>query len=310
MDLDILVCVTELSVPKTTSLPLLSKTLAFNELKSVELKHQGEIKAIGSSGKEYSTYMPWSDPVLVDKMIANNIDVKVQEPEKRNLLISILASWLPFIVLIFIWFYVMRNMMGGKGGGGAFSFGKSKAKLLSEDQVKVTLKGANLGILINNAGTNIALGPLTDLSPEQFDKMFQVNLRGPWYLASRIAPIMAAIGGGSIINILSVAALRPPAYNGFYAATKSGLEVMTKVMAQEWANDKIRVNAIAPGPYRSDLVDSSIAAIPGFEEGMRDSTLLKRIAETEEILKPVFYLASDGNITGTTLIADGGLTAN
>ena len=166
---------------------------------------------------------------------------------------------------------------------------------------------ARIDLLINNAGTNIALGPLTDLSPEQFDKMFQVNLRGPWYLASRIAPIMAAIGGGSIINILSVAALRPPAYNGFYAATKSG-SAMTKVMAQEWANDKIRVNH--RGPYRSDLVDSSIAAIPGFEEGMRDSTLLKRIAETDEILKPVFYLASDGNITGTTLIADGGLTAN
>ena len=169
---------------------------------------------------------------------------------------------------------------------------------------------ARIDLLVNNAGTNIALGPLTDLSPEQFDKMFQVNLRGPWYLASRIAPIMAATGGGSIINILSVAALRPPAYNGFYAATKSGLEAITKVMAQEWANDKIRVNAIAPGPYRSDLVDSSIAAIPGFEEGMRDSTLLKRIAETDEILKPVFYLASDGNITGTTLIADGGLTAS
>ena len=121
---------------------------------------------------------------------------------------------------------------------------------------------------------------------------------------------MAAGGGGSIINILSVAALRPPAYNGFYAATKCGLEAITKVMAQEWANDNIRVNAIAPGPYRSDLVDSSIAAIPGFEEGMRDSTLLKRIAETDEILKPVFYLASDGNITGTTLVADGGLTAS
>ena len=197
-------------------------------------------------------------------------------------------------------------------GGQAVGISANTGKTDDIDALVRKLKEdyARIDLLINNAGTNIALGPLTDLSPEQFDKMFQVNLRGPWYLASRIAPIMAAIGGGSIINILSVAALRPPAYNGFYAATKSGLEAMTKVMAQEWANDKIRVNAIAPGPYRSDLVDSSIVAIPGFEEGMRDSTLLKRIAETEEILKPVFYLASDGNITGTTLIADGGLTAN
>ena len=197
---------------------------------------------------------------------------------------------------------------GGQAVGIAANTGKTDDIDALVRQLKTDY--ARIDLLINNAGTNIALGPLTDLSPEQFDKMFQVNLRGPWYLASRIAPIMAATGGGSIINILSVAALRPPAYNGFYAATKSGLEAITKVMAQEWANDKIRVNAIAPGPYRSDLVDSSIAAIPGFEEGMRDSTLLKRIAETEEILKPVFYLASDGNITGTTLIADGGLTAS
>ena len=197
---------------------------------------------------------------------------------------------------------------GGQAVGIAANTGKTDDIDALVRQLKTDY--ARIDLLINNAGTNIALGPLTDLSPEQFDKMFQVNLRGPWYLASRIAPIMAATGGGSIINILSVAALRPPAYNGFYAATKSGLEAITKVMAQEWANEKIRVNAIAPGPYRSDLVDSSIAAIPGFEEGMRDSTLLKRIAETEEILKPVFYLASDGNITGTTLIADGGLTAS
>ncbi len=197
---------------------------------------------------------------------------------------------------------------GGQAVGIAANTGKTDDIDALVRQLKTDY--ARIDLLINNAGTNIALGPLTDLSPEQFDKMFQVNLRGPWYLASRIAPIMAATGGGSIINILSVAALRPPAYNGFYAATKSGLEAITKVMAQEWANDNIRVNAIAPGPYRSDLVDSSIAAIPGFEEGMRDSTLLKRIAETDEILKPVFYLASDGNITGTTLIADGGLTAS
>ena len=199
-----------------------------------------------------------------------------------------------------------------QAGGQAVGIAANTGKTDDIDALVRQLKAdyARIDLLINNAGTNIALGPLTDLSPEQFDKMFQVNLRGPWYLASRIAPIMAATGGGSIINILSVAALRPPAYNGFYAATKSGLEAITKVMAQEWANDKIRVNAIAPGPYRSDLVDSSITAIPGFEEGMRDSTLLKRIAETDEILKPVFYLASDGNITGTTLIADGGLTAS
>lgn len=164
-------------------------------------------------------------------------------------------------------------------------------------------------ILINNAGINIAMGQLTDLSPEAFDKMYQVNQRAPWYLASRLAPKMAETGGGVIINFLSVAGLKPPAYMGFYAATKAALEALTKVMAQEWAMMNIRVNAIAPGTYHSDLTDGAIAAIPGFEEGAIEGNLIKRIADSEEILNPVFYLAGESYTTGITLTADGGMLA-
>jgi NAD(P)-dependent dehydrogenase (short-subunit alcohol dehydrogenase family) len=163
-------------------------------------------------------------------------------------------------------------------------------------------------ILINNAGINIAMGALGDLSAEAFDKMYQVNQRGPWYLASRLAPHMAENGGGVVINFLSVAALKPPAYMGFYAATKAALQALTKVMAQEWAPMNIRVNAIAPGTYHSDLTDGAIAAIPGMEEGMLDGNLIKRIAQSEEILNPVFYLAGESYTTGITLTADGGMT--
>ncbi len=197
-------------------------------------------------------------------------------------------------------------------GGRAIGIGANFGKIEDIDSLaeKVMAEYGRLDILINNAGTNIAFGELNSLTPEQFDKMYQINLRGPWYTASRFAPKMAAAGGGAIINIITVGALRPPALNGFYAATKVGLEALTKVMAQEWAADGIRVNAIAPGPYRSDLVNASIDTIPGFEEGMRDSTLLKRIAESEEILNPVFYLASESNTTGITLVADGGYMAS
>jgi NAD(P)-dependent dehydrogenase (short-subunit alcohol dehydrogenase family) len=163
-------------------------------------------------------------------------------------------------------------------------------------------------VLINNAGINVAMGALTDLSPQQYDKMYQVNQRGPWYLASRLAPRMAEHGGGCVINLLSVAGLKPPAYMGFYAATKAALEAMTRVMAQEWAPLGIRVNALAPGTYHSDLTDGAIAAIPGFEEGAMSQQLIKRIADTEEILNPVFYLASESYTTGITLVADGGMT--
>ena len=162
-------------------------------------------------------------------------------------------------------------------------------------------------ILINNAGINIAMGELKDLSPAAFDKMYQVNQRGPWYLASKLVPHMAENGGGSIINFLSVAAHKPPAFMGFYAATKAALEALTKVMAQEWAPLNIRVNAIAPGTYHSDLTDGVIEAIPGMEDGMLEANLIKRIAEAREILHPVFYLAGESYTTGITLVADGGM---
>ncbi len=164
-------------------------------------------------------------------------------------------------------------------------------------------------VLVNNAGINVAFGPLSDIAPTAFDKMVDVNLKGPWYLASRLAPRMGEHGGGCIINVLSVAALSTPAYSGIYAATKAGLKALTEVMAQEWADLSIRVNALAPGSYHSDLTDGAIESIPEYGQGMIDAALIPRVAETEEILNPVFYLATESYTTGITLVADGGLMA-
>ena len=163
-------------------------------------------------------------------------------------------------------------------------------------------------ILINNAAINPAVGALSDLQPEMFDKLYQVNLKGPWYLASRLAPEMAASGGGSVVNVVSVGGLKPSAYMGFYAVLKAGLDAMTKIMAAEWAPMNIRVNALAPGSYHSDLFDKSAAVLPGFEDGAREQTLMKRIGDTEEIVGPVLFLVSDmgSYTTGSTLVADGG----
>lgn len=165
-----------------------------------------------------------------------------------------------------------------------------------------------LDVLINNAGTNPVTAGLSELTPELFQKVFEVNTKGPWYLASRAAPRMATHGGGSIINIISVGGLKPPAYQGFYAGSKAALHAMTKVMAAEWAGMGIRVNAIAPGSFHSDMLDAALKILPGFEEGSRDASLQKRIAETDEIIGPVMYLASDMSrfTTGATLVADGG----
>ena len=165
-----------------------------------------------------------------------------------------------------------------------------------------------IDIVINNAGINPAVGGLSDLEPSLFQKMFEVDLMGPWYLASRAAPHMAKRGGGNVINVVSVSGLKPPAYQGFYASLKAGLNAMTRVMAAEWAVDNIRVNALAPGSYHSDLFDTSASVIPGFEEAAKAACLQNRVAETDEIVGPVLYLLSDMSryTTGSTLLSDGG----
>lgn len=197
-------------------------------------------------------------------------------------------------------------------GGEALAVGANTGSTQDLDRLVDTVIAhyGRVDILVNNAGINIAFGPLAELSPEAFDKMYQVNQRGPWYLASRLAPHMGDSGGGVVINVLSVSALKPPALMGFYAATKAALEALTKVMAQEWAPLNIRVNAIAPGTYHSDLTDGAIAAIPGWEEGMLHANLIKRIPESEEILLPIFYLAAETYTTGMTLTPDGGFSVS
>lgn len=90
-----------------------------------------------TDGTDFVTYMPWIDPFLTDQLISHNVDVVATPPEQRSLLMSILISWLPLVIIFGLWFFFMRQMSGGKGG--AFSFGRSRAKLLGEDQVKVTL---------------------------------------------------------------------------------------------------------------------------------------------------------------------------
>jgi NAD(P)-dependent dehydrogenase (short-subunit alcohol dehydrogenase family) len=200
-----------------------------------------------------------------------------------------------------------------KGGGEALAVSAHTGEVEQLDQLIEASYGhfGRVDVLINNAGINPAMGPLSDLEPSLFDKMFAVNLKGPWYLASRIAKRMAEHGGGSVINMISVSGIRPAAYQGFYSSSKAALFAMTKVMAQEWAPQNIRVNSIAPGSYHSDLFDVSAAKIPGFEDGAKAASLMNRIAETDEILGPVLYLASDASsyTTGACLNADGGYLA-
>lgn len=164
-------------------------------------------------------------------------------------------------------------------------------------------------IVINNAATNPAARPLIAGTPDLFDKVYAVNVRGPLQLASKAAAWMADHGGGAVVNVISVGGLRPGATIGLYCSSKAALQSLTRVMAQEWAPLGVRVNALAPGPVSTDMV----RAVEGteFHRLMVEATSMKRIADPDEIVGAVLWLVSDASsyTTGSTIVCDGGMNS-
>jgi len=105
-------------------------------VQKVEINND-KIKGKLQNGETFTTFAP-NDPHLVDDLLANGVDIKAHPPEEQSLLMQIFISWFPMLLLIGIWIFFMRQMQGGAGGRGAMSFGKSKARMLEEDQIKVT----------------------------------------------------------------------------------------------------------------------------------------------------------------------------
>ena len=166
-----------------------------------------------------------------------------------------------------------------------------------------------IDVLVNNAGINPVVTPIAQLSEEYWDKLQSVNLKGPLRLSQLCAPKMAEGGGGSIINVLTVGAYIGGAGMSSYASSKAALRTLTKVMAQEWAGIGVRVNAIAPGSFDTDMMRGA-AQIPGFLEGSANLSFQRRIAEPREIKGAAIYLASDASsfVTGTVLSVHGGIS--
>ncbi|RMG58291.1 MAG: SDR family oxidoreductase [Bacteroidetes bacterium] len=166
-----------------------------------------------------------------------------------------------------------------------------------------------IDILVNNAATNPAFGPILQLEDWAWDKIMGVNLKGPFDLARLCHPHMKQQGGGAVINIASVEGFTPNPGLGAYSISKAALIMLTKVLAQEWGPDAIRVNAIAPGLIETKL-SSAITANPGMMKMIMGKQALKRTGQPDDIAGLAVLLASEAGsfITGATLTADGGLT--
>lgn len=165
-----------------------------------------------------------------------------------------------------------------------------------------------LDILINNAATNPYYGPATGLSPRVFDKTVEVNLKGPYFMISKAVLLMIESGGGSIVNVASIAALTPPPGQAVYSMTKAGLVSITRSFAKEYGKQGIRVNAILPGVVETQLASAMIED-PGVQKWL-SRLPAGRAGQPHEMVAGVLYLVSDqaAYTTGTTLVMDGGAT--
>ena len=165
-----------------------------------------------------------------------------------------------------------------------------------------------IDILVNNAGMAIRGAP-EDLVEADLDRIIAVNFRSFLMLSAGLGPAMMERGGGSIINISSVASLRGPVGRVAYAATKGAIDAMTRALAADWGAKGIRVNAVNPGLIVTAMTEERLANTPGLAEDLAARTALKRLGHLEDVAGVIVFLASDTAryITGETITVDGGM---
>ena len=184
-----------------------------------------------------------------------------------------------------------------------------------EDEVRALVDGAvarfgHLDIAVNNAGTEGRPGPLTEQAAETYAMTFDTNVLGAVLSLKHEARVMTAQGFGSIVNISSTYGHRGAAGAAIYAASKHAVEGLTQSAALELAGAGVRVNAVAPGPTDTGMLDRFTGGDAG-KAYMRSIVPLGRLGQTEELARAIVFIASDAAsfITGHVLNVDGGKSA-
>ncbi len=164
-------------------------------------------------------------------------------------------------------------------------------------------------ILVNCQGTT-AIKPALDLTEDEYDEILDTNLKSLYFACMAFAPSMIAEGGGSIINISSIAAHMGWANAAAYGASKWAVAGLTQSLAAEWGEKGLRVNAIAPGFFLTDINRERMSAERKAEASRRNA--MKRMGELHELVGAAIFLASDASqfVTGATLKVDGGYLAS
>lgn len=183
---------------------------------------------------------------------------------------------------------------------------KEQRKKLIE---KTVTEFGGVDILVNNAAANPYFGPILNTPESAWDKIFETNLKAPFYMTTEVVPLMEKRGGGSVVFVSSQAGYQPNEFMAAYSISKTAMLGMIKALVPELARSNIRVNGIAPSVIKTKF--SKALWTSDQSDGIKSTIPLQRFATPEECAGIVSFLASSdaSYITGDTVLVNGGLPA-
>ena len=196
---------------------------------------------------------------------------------------------------------------GGEGRAFAADLGESSQCRGLVDTVLQAMR--RVDVLVNNAGIALPGLRIADIAAHDWERVLRVNVDAPFHLVQAVLPHMRARGSGHIVNLSSNVTNRVPVAGGVYAVSKAALEAFTRILAKEEGANGIRVNAVGPGPIRTEMLAESFEKM-GREraDAFVRSVPLGRMGEPEEIAAMVAFLVSDAAsyVTGQVIFVNGG----
>jgi NAD(P)-dependent dehydrogenase (short-subunit alcohol dehydrogenase family) len=212
---------------------------------------------------------------------------------------------------------VGRNVERGERAVAEIRAARGKADFISSDlrdassarevaKRAIELGNGHVDILINNAGI-FPFGPTNKTTEEEFDRVYSLNVKAPYFLVAELAPLMAQRGKGVIVNVSTMVADYGVSGMSLYGSSKAAINLLTKSWAAEYGRSGVRVNAVSPGPTRTEGTD---AMGEGLEQ-LAAQAPAGRPATADEIAEAIVFLATDRSsfIYGANLAVDGGRTA-
>jgi NAD(P)-dependent dehydrogenase (short-subunit alcohol dehydrogenase family) len=176
--------------------------------------------------------------------------------------------------------------------------------------VEETVKAyGRIDVLVVNAAINPVFASLQETADDTWQKVIDTNLTGTLHFGKLVLPQMAAIGGGAVVMVSSIASQVSAPNSGAYAISKAAVNHLVRQLALEWGPQNIRVNAVSPGTTRTDMIRVLVSDQDALDAAIRQ-TALRRLGEAEDVAAVIFFLASSAarHVTGQILVVDGGQT--